>query len=105
MGYFALFYHVVDQFVERRAPVRELHLAHAQRAAEHQGLVLAGALADPSDTALLIFDGNSPDAARAFAESDPYVRNGLVKSWEVRPWNVVAGKYVERSRASSKGGA
>jgi uncharacterized protein len=105
MGYYALFYHVVDNFVERRAPFRELHLSLAQRAAEECGLVLAGALADPADTALLVFRGDSPDAAKAFAENDPYVRNGLVRQWEVRPWNVVVGEYVELSSASSKGGA
>jgi uncharacterized protein len=104
MGYYALFYHVVDQFVERRSPFREQHLAHAQRAVGHDGLVLAGALSEPADTALLVFRGDSPDAARAFAETDPYVRNGLVKHWEVRPWNVVVGEYAELS-SSAKGGA
>src|SRR5262245_58353282 len=40
MAYFALFYHVVDRFVERRAPFRESHLAHAQRATERGELAL-----------------------------------------------------------------
>jgi len=104
MGYYALFYHVVDNFVERRAPFRAQHLAHAKRAAEEHGLVLAGALAEPADTALIIFRGGSPDSARAFAENDPYVSSGLVKRWEVRPWNVVVGEYAELS-SSTKGGA
>jgi uncharacterized protein YciI len=26
-----------------------------------------------------------------FAEDDPYVRAGLVKSWKVRKWNAVIG--------------
>jgi uncharacterized protein len=103
MGYYALFYHVVDNFVERRAPFRALHLAHAQHATEHDGLVLGGALADPADTALIVFRGNSPDAAHKFADTDPYVRNGLVERWEVRPWNVVVGEYAELAGASSKG--
>ena len=105
MAYFALFYHVVDRFVERRTPFRELHLAHAQRATERGELVLAGALADPADTALIVFRGESPDAARHFAETDPYVLNGLVERWEVRPWNVVVGTYANLSAISSKGGA
>jgi uncharacterized protein YciI len=91
MGYYALFYHVVNGFVERRLPFREAHLAHAHHAAERGELRLAGALAEPADTALIVFRGDSPDAARAFAENDPYVRNGLVQRWEVRPWNVVVG--------------
>jgi uncharacterized protein YciI len=27
----------------------------------------------------------------ACAEADPYVRNGLVRAWRVRDWNVVIG--------------
>ena len=27
----------------------------------------------------------------AFAAADPYVLNGLVRSWRVREWNVVVG--------------
>jgi len=105
MAYFALFYHVVDHFVERRTPFRELHLAHAQCASKRGELVLAGALADPADTALIVFRCDSADAAKAFAESDPYVLNGLVQRWEVRPWNVVVGTYANLSAVSSKGGA
>jgi len=95
MGYHALFYHVVENFVERRAPFRQLHLAHAQRALQHHGLLFGGALAEPADTALIVFRGDSPDAARTFAESDPYVLNGLVQRWEVRPWNVVVGELCD----------
>ena len=27
----------------------------------------------------------------AFAKGDPYVQNGLVKSWKVREWTTVVG--------------
>lgn len=91
MGYYAIFYHVVDGFVERRAPFRDAHLAHARHAASRGELALGGALAEPADTALIVFRGDSPEAAKAFAEKDPYVLNGLVQRWEVRPWNVVVG--------------
>ncbi len=105
MGYYALFYHVVDGFVERRLPFREVHLAHARRAANRGELVLGGALAEPADTALIVFRGDSPDAARAFAEKDPYVRNGLVQRWEVRPWNVVVGSHADLPNAAVSRGA
>ena len=104
MGYYALFYHVVERFVERRLPFREQHLAHARHAAERGELALGGALAEPADTALIVFRGDSPDAAKAFAEKDPYVRNGLVQRWEVRPWNVVVGSDANSlSAAASRG--
>ena len=105
MGYYALFYHVVEGFVERRMAFREAHLAHARHAAERGDLVLGGALAEPADTALLVFRGDSPDAAKVFAEKDPYVRNGLVQRWEVRPWNVVVGTDAGIPRAAAGRGA
>jgi uncharacterized protein len=105
MAYYALFYHVVDHFVERRTPFREAHLSHAQKASSRGELVLAGALAEPADTALLVFRVESADVAREFAEKDPYVRHGLVQRWEVRPWNVVVGEYANLPAAAGKGGS
>jgi uncharacterized protein len=105
MGYYALFYHVVNGFVERRLAFREEHLAHARKAANRGELVLAGALAEPADTALIVFRGEAADAARAFAEKDPYVRNGLVQRWEVRPWNVVVGAYADIPNPAAGRGA
>jgi uncharacterized protein YciI len=89
--YFALLYDVVDDFVAQRARFREEHLRLAQEAHARGEIVLAGALAEPADKALIIFRGTSGQSAREFAENDPYVRNGLVKRWEVRPWSVVVG--------------
>jgi hypothetical protein len=53
--------------------------------------VLGGALADPADAVVLLFRSETPQVARAFAEADPYVRNGLVTSWRVREWTTVVG--------------
>ena len=86
-----LFYDVVDDYVERRAQFREAHLKYAQEAHSRGTLVLGGALADPVDSAVLVFRGSSPDIAEAFAKADPYVTNGLVKSWRVRKWVTVIG--------------
>jgi len=91
MAYYALLYETGDDFVARRAPFREEHLKLAQAAHQRSELLLAGALGDPVERALLIFRCESPDPARTFAENDPYVRSGAVKRWEVAPWNVVIG--------------
>jgi uncharacterized protein len=87
-----LFYDVVDDYVDRRAQFRELHLNHARAAFDRGELVLGGALADPVDGAVLVFRGPSSEAAERFAQSDPYVLNGLVKQWRVRKWNTVIGE-------------
>jgi uncharacterized protein YciI len=87
-----LFYDVVDDYVERRAEFREAHLKLAREASARGELVLAGALADPPDGAILVFQGSSPNTAEAFARADPYVKNGLVKAWRVRKWATVIGE-------------
>lgn len=91
MSYFALIYELVDDYLPRRAAFREKHLALAAAAHDRGEIVLAGAFSDPPDRALLIFRAKDRTVADFFARNDPYVLNGLVKRWEVRPWNVVIG--------------
>ena len=94
MKHFLLLYDFVDDYIARRAPLRDQHLEKAWTAAARGELVLAGALADPADGAVLVFKGDSPEVAEAFAKSDPYVLNGLVKRWRVREWTTVVGNLA-----------
>jgi uncharacterized protein len=89
--HYLLFYEVVDRYAERRVPFRDAHLAHARQAVARGELLLGGVLSDPLDTALLMFQGDSPEAAESFARTDPYVLNGLVTRWFVRQWKTVVG--------------
>jgi uncharacterized protein YciI len=89
--HFLLFYEVVPDYAERRTPLREAHLAHARAACARGELVLGGALANPVDGAILLFRGESPSVAAAFAAADPYVTGGLVTSWHIREWTTVVG--------------
>jgi len=82
----------VDDYVARRGEFRELHLGAARAARERGELVLAGAFAEPVDRALLVFRTDEKSKVEDFARKDPYVVNGLVKKWEVRPWKVVVGQ-------------
>lgn len=86
-----LIYDLVDDYLDRRGPLREEHLALARAAHERGDLALAGAFAEPADRALLVWSTEDESVVRAFAEADPYVANGLVRHWEIRPWNVVVG--------------
>jgi len=90
--HYLLTYDLVPDYLERRGEHREAHLKLAWAAAERGELVLAGALTEPVDTAVLLFKGDSPRAAQAFAEADPYVRAGLVARWRVREWTTVVGE-------------
>ena len=93
--HYLLIYDVVDDYVTRRAPLRAAHIAHGRAAVARGELVLGGALANPPDGAILLFRGDSPAAAEAFARADPYVLNGLVTTWRVREWTTVLGPDAE----------
>ena len=97
MNYYALFYEVIDDYVARRAQFRQEHLRLAGEARKRGELVFAGALAEPADRALLVFHVDNKTKVEDFARKDPYVVNGLVKKWEVRPWNVVVGNQPPAS--------
>lgn len=91
MQHFLLFYDFVPDYLERRVPLRAEHLTYARAAQARGELVLGGALADPIDSALILFVGESRAVAERFAEADPYVRGGLVTAWRVREWITVVG--------------
>jgi uncharacterized protein YciI len=89
--HYMLIYELAPDYLERRNAFRNDHLKLAWQS---EGIVLGGALADPTDRAMLLFEGESPEVAKRFAEADPYVANGLVLRWEVRPWTTVVGKLA-----------
>ena len=90
--HYLLFYEVGEDYVSRRAELRDAHLAKAWKASESGELVLGGALANPVDGAVLLFKADSPEVAERFAKADPYVTSGAVKRWYVREWTTVAGE-------------
>jgi uncharacterized protein YciI len=75
--------------LERRAPFRPAHLKLVQRAHERGELVMAGSFRDPVDGALLLFRAEDPSTAERFANTHPYVSEGLVAAWRVRRWHEV----------------
>jgi uncharacterized protein YciI len=89
MGYYLLEYALVDDYVARRAAFREEHLALAREANRRGDLLLAGALAEPPDRAVLVWRTDDPFIIERFVDADPYVHHGLVTSWTIRPWTVV----------------
>jgi uncharacterized protein len=89
--FFVLEYALVDDYLERRAALRAEHLELAGAAHQRGELVLAGALNDPTDRAVLVWSAADRSVVERFVERDPYVREGLVTSWTVRPWAVAVG--------------
>jgi uncharacterized protein YciI len=88
--HYMLTYELAPDYMQRRPQFRGEHLALAWQAAERGEIMLAGVMDDPQEAALL-FRADSEAVPAAFAKADPYVLNGLVTRWRVRPWNTVVG--------------
>ena len=89
--YYILTYQTIDDYVSRRVPYRSEHLALAKSYFDKGILVMGGALANPADKAVLVFKSTSKDVVEDFVRQDPYVKQGLIVSWEIREWTVVLG--------------
>ncbi len=89
--HYLLIYDTAPEYLARRGEFRAAHLGLAWKAVERGELVLGGAAGDPPDSAVLLFQCESPDVPAAFAKADPYVLNGLVRQWRVKPWATVVG--------------
>ena len=89
--HYLMTYQLAADYMARRGEFRDEHLKLAWDAHARGEIVVAGALADPVDTALLLFQGDSPEAAERFARADPYVTHGLVTGYSIRQWNTVVG--------------
>jgi uncharacterized protein YciI len=98
--HYLLFYDVAKDYLERRAQYRDRHLKMAWESHDRGELVLGGALEDPVDSAVLLFSSDGPEAAERFARADPYVTEGLVTRWRVRPWSTVVGSGAVSPRRS-----
>jgi uncharacterized protein YciI len=90
--HYLLIYDVAPDYLQRRGEFRSEHLKLAWEACSRGELVLGGALDEPADGAVLLFQGSSPQGAERFAADDPYVKNKLVTRWRVRKWNTVVGE-------------
>jgi uncharacterized protein YciI len=85
---YVMTYRAVEDFM----PLAQQHYpAHAARVQEFAGrgeLLLVGTFDEPMDGAAMgVF--TSREAAEQFIDGDPFVRNGVVAEWSVRPWNEV----------------
>lgn len=92
MQFYTLTYHLVDDYITRRAQYRDEHLHLATDAFKQGELLLGGAYSDPADQALLVWRVADQAVIEDFVNKDPYVKNGLVTKWDIRSWTVVIGQ-------------
>jgi uncharacterized protein len=86
MAKYVVFYESADDALEK---VPEHFPAHAARGKEFHdrgSLLMFGAFANPlTEGSMAIFA--TREGAEEFVAGDPFVLNGVVKSWEIREWN------------------
>ena len=90
--HYLLMYELAADYLKRRGEFRTEHLQMAWDAQERGEIVMAGALSDPADMAVLMFQAESPEVVERFAKADPYVIHGLVTGYRIRQWNTVVGE-------------
>ena len=79
--HYLLIYDLASDYLERRGEFRKEHIDLAWKAVEDGHIVVAGALDAPVDTAILMFQGDSPAAAEAFARSGVSVPKCSRANW------------------------
>jgi uncharacterized protein len=83
---FVLRYTAVDGFLPLAQANGAGHSARAQEFRARGVLLMIGVLDEPMNgDAMGIF--TSREAAEEFASGDPFVVNGVVAEWTVRPWH------------------
>ncbi|WP_110686329.1 YciI family protein [Salinicola aestuarinus] len=88
----------VEESLDKRKTARPEHLARLERLRDEARLVLAGPLpatdsADPGDAgftgSLVVAEFDSLEAAKAWADADPYVAAGVYADVIVKPFKHV----------------
>ncbi|PNH12323.1 hypothetical protein TSOC_000817 [Tetrabaena socialis] len=89
--YFLLEYKYVSDILEKRTPFRAAHIEGAKKQADAGKMVMAGAFGETPEGALFVFRDTTAEDIKKFVDADPYVQNGLVPSWQIKPYAVVVG--------------
>ncbi|KAG2497806.1 hypothetical protein HYH03_004077 [Edaphochlamys debaryana] len=92
--YFLLEYKYVPDILEKRGPFRAAHIEGAKKQAEAGKMVLGGAFGESPEGALFVFRDTTAEEVEKFVQADPYVQNGLVPSWKIKPYAVVVGPHA-----------
>jgi uncharacterized protein YciI len=83
--------------LEHRLAVRSTHLKHLEAMGDK--LVLAGPFLDASGNScgsLVVIEAKDQAEADALAAADPFVKENVFASYDVRPWNWVFNKPAGR---------
>jgi uncharacterized protein len=86
---YVLLYESAENVAQNAPAHAAAHREHWRPFRDRGELLLIGPFGDPqAEGAMAVF--TSREAAEEFARNDPFVVNGVVRSWEVREWDAVA---------------
>ncbi len=88
---YVLQYDYVADSLEKRKLHLEAHLALIDKQIKTGNVVLAGPLGNPPTGGLLIFRNLSPTDIEQLAQQDPFLINGIVEKYTIKPYMAVAG--------------
>jgi len=91
---YVLQYDYVENALEKRAPHREAHLAHIGKQVQHGNVVLGGAVDHPPTGALVVFRNLTADDIEQIVQQDPYVINGVVTKYTIKPYIPAVGDVL-----------
>jgi hypothetical protein len=86
MGTYVYIGHDGPRGLELRGTVRDQHLAHIERLDAEGRILFAGPLRDEASSpqgSLIVFEAEDLASARAIAESDPYLTEGVFERVDV----------------------
>jgi uncharacterized protein YciI len=70
------------------ASARPAHRQYLTGLRDQGKLVISGPFADDAG-GLLVYEAESPEQVETLIREDPFAKQGVFLSWEIRPWNVI----------------
>jgi uncharacterized protein YciI len=85
-----LLYQSADDVVTRAPAHFPAHLARIQEFHRRGEILMVGTFGDPqAEGSMAVFPTRA--SAEAFVDGDPFVLEGVVRSWQIREWNEILG--------------
>ena len=93
MATFALVLEYDDQYMTKREPYAEGHMAHLQAAIGRGEVLYAGAMMNEKGvpTGFIVFDVEDPAKVEDYAKTDPNVTGGVATGYKVQVWYGIHG--------------
>jgi uncharacterized protein YciI len=83
---YVLFYESADDVLAKAPAHLAAHSARGREFHERGSLLAYGPFANPQEEgSMAVF--TTREAAEEFARDDPFVLNGVVRSWQIREWD------------------